>query len=68
MPVVLLLDRDRPKPYLTPALPAVNPTQIVQLDRSDSSYLRVTDALSKLLAGENGRQPRDPETVGLNGG
>jgi nucleoside 2-deoxyribosyltransferase len=50
IPVVLLLDKERPTPYLTPALPAVNPTDIIELDEEDRSHVRIVHALADLLS------------------
>jgi len=49
IPVVLLFDSGRPRPYLNPALPAVNPTDIVELEQGDRSHQRIVQAVSDLL-------------------
>jgi nucleoside 2-deoxyribosyltransferase len=50
IPILLLLEKERPRPYLNPALPAVTPTDILELDRDNQSHKHVVHALSHLLS------------------
>lgn len=50
IPIILLLEKERPHPYLNPALPTVNPTDILELDSKQDSHKRVVQALSNLLS------------------
>lgn len=50
LPVVLLLEKGQDRPYLNPALPAVNSTEILEVDPQDGCHDRVVHALSNLLA------------------
>lgn len=50
IPVVLLFDKDRPRPYLTPALPAINDVDIVELEQDDKSHDRVVRAVADIVS------------------
>jgi nucleoside 2-deoxyribosyltransferase len=66
IPILLLLEKERPRPYLNPALPAVTPTDILELARDDQSHKRVVHALSHLLSAEarsNGRQGEGADDI-----
>ncbi len=49
IPMVLLFDKGQSRPYLNPALPAVNPTDIVELDLDDRSHRHIVQAVSEIL-------------------
>jgi hypothetical protein len=49
IPVVLLFENGHPPPYLNPALPAVNLTDIVELDMNGKSHTRIAEAVERVL-------------------
>ncbi len=51
IPVVFLFDNGQPRPYLNPALPVVNSTDIVELDQDERSHIRIVQAVRDILAG-----------------
>lgn len=57
IPVVLLFDRGEPRPYLNPALPAIVPTDVIEIEKNGRCYEQAIQAVSDLLNGGTYDEP-----------
>jgi nucleoside 2-deoxyribosyltransferase len=50
VPTIVVLDKDRPSPYLTPALTAVSGADIVEIEQDSTSHDRIVRAVNDSFA------------------